>query len=107
MKKTISFIIAASFILSLSANARLAQVKLITLSDDSIISSQDISAIHLAPDKSSIDFIELNEGAKIESSEIKNVYFQNSSIPKVKDNNAYENFNNTLFAKGGGDGSGG
>ena len=63
-------IITIIFILSFSANAR--NVKAILLTDNTVIQNNEILKIHFRTSKN-IDYVELNEGSRIESNDSKKV----------------------------------
>ncbi len=83
--------------LVLSFNAMASNVESVTLINDSLISGKNITAAHLNFDKS-VDFIELNDGSRIEGSEIKNISFTAKSFFRLQVRGA---------VRTGGDGSGG
>lgn len=97
MKNLNKLVIALLLTLSLGAHASTLKVESVILNDDSVVNSNEISAIH-------IDYIDLSEGSRIESSDIKKIILKNhlkgdSSRPGLEFNAAIK--------IGGGDGSGG
>lgn len=94
--KTVNKLIIALF-LAFSFNAMASSVESITLKDNSVISNSEISFTHLNLDKS-VDFIELNDGSKIEGYEVKNISFSTKAGLRLQSRGA---------VRTGGDGSGG
>ena len=72
MKTTNKLIIALFLVFSFNAMA--ISLESITLKDNSVVTKQEIFATHFNLDKS-VDFVELNDGSKIEGSEINHINF--------------------------------
>ena len=103
MKKLNKLVVALTLALSLNAHASALKIESVVLKDGSIIGSDEISAVHIFKFINTVDYIELKEGTRIESTEIKEVNFQNLSFGKSSN----PKFNFQAGAKTGGDGSGG
>jgi hypothetical protein len=71
--KNLNKLLVALF-LALSFNAMASSVESITLKDNSVISQNKISRTHFNLDNT-IDFVELNDGSKVEGIEVKKVNF--------------------------------
>ena len=92
-----TLIVALLLTLGLNAQASMLKVESVVLNDDSIINSNEISAIHF-------DYIDLNEGSRIESSDIKKIILKNH----LNGDSSRPGFEFNAAAKmSGGDGSGG
>lgn len=61
--------------MGMSAHAS-SNVESVVLNDGTVVNGNEISNTHYIPFTSKIDFLELNEGSKIESSDIKTVKFK-------------------------------
>lgn len=97
-------IVALVLTMGLNAHASTLKVDSVVLTDDSVVAGSEVSTLHIFPYINTIDYIELKEGSRIESSDIKKVIFKNrfnsdSSRPGL----GFQTFG----AKVGGDGSGG
>lgn len=78
-------------------------VESVVLNDGTVVAGNEISDAHFVPFSNQIDFLELTEGSKIESSDIKTVNFK-----KLFPNKFQNSFNQVRAAvRVGGDGSGG
>jgi hypothetical protein len=98
------FIVALLLTLALDAQASVQIIESLVLNDGSIIGSDKISNVHIFPYIKTIDYIDLNEGSRIESSEIKKVNFLN----RLEGHSSGLRMGNQAFmTKVGGDGSGG
>ena len=90
--------------LGLNAHATVLRINSVILNNETIIKNNEISAVHFLPYINTVDFIELNIGSRIESTDIKKIIFQefiksNSSRPGIE----YQD----RGVRTGGDGSGG
>jgi len=90
--------------LAFNAQASMAPIKTIVLNDNSIIESSSISAVHIFPYINTVDYIDLKEGSRIESSDIKKVIFQDFFSTASSRFGTKDQMNS---ARVGGDGSGG
>lgn len=95
-KTLITFLLAFTFNVTAASFNSSKHIKSIILNDDSIIFRNDILSAHLRINNS-VDFIELNDGSRIEGSEVKSINYNNK--PKFD----FEVYG----AKKSGDGSGG
>ena len=77
MKTLNKLVVALIFTLSLNAYASTPKINSITLNDETVIESNEISRVHYFGSIKIIDYIELNSGSRIESIEIKNISYQN------------------------------
>ena len=84
--------------LSFSAHSAYSRIDSVVLTDYSIISGQEISAINTLDSK--VDYIELESGSRVEFSEIKQINFKNKT-----QENSYQYHAKKISV--GGDGSGG
>lgn len=98
MKKLNFYVSAVLMCLSFSAHS-FAKIDSIVLNDNTIISAKEIAAINSHSFTNELDFVELEIGSRIESSEIKEIIFKDQKQNGAKDFEV--NF------KVGGDGSGG
>lgn len=90
--------------MGLNAHASTLKVDSIILTDDSVVVGSEVSSLHIFPYINTVDYIDLKEGSRIESSDIKKIIFKNhfngdSSRPGIEFQ--------ARAAKVGGDGSGG
>ena len=97
-------IVALLLTMGLNAHASTLKVDSVILNDDSIVAGSEVSTFHIFPYINTVDYIDLKEGSRIESSDIKKVIFKNhfnggSSKPGIEFQ--------ARAAKVGGDGSGG
>ena len=69
------------FILNFSAHAR--NVRAILLTDNTVIQKNEISRIHFRT-LENIDYVELKEGSRVESIDIKKVHFIDQKYLKVE-----------------------
>lgn len=96
MKNLNKFIVVLGFALSTNAMATL-KIESVILNDNSNLSVSEISKAFINADKS-VDFIELNDGSRVEGSEVKNISLSKKFESRVQTRGA---------VRTGGDGSGG